>query len=146
MATLDLLQQRTVSTATRQLLRRVLQIAPVQSDLMLSHARLYFEDFSRDECIAPDDKALRDLLAQDQQADSLTNYFCYVLMDFASADRELEELPLANALQIAESLGFKETFMPMARKELKLRKNQIDQWDRTKLQILEAAKLAKPGS
>ncbi len=146
MATLDLLQQRTVSTATRQLLRRVLQIAPVQSDLMLSHARLYFEDFSRDECTNADDKALRDLLAQEQKVDSLTNYFCYVLLDFASADRELEELPLANALQIAESLGFKETFMPMARKELKLRKNQIDQWDRTKLQILEAAKLAKPGS
>ncbi|PTE81741.1 hypothetical protein BUY79_13075, partial [Staphylococcus equorum] len=74
---------------------------------------------------------------------SVITYFCYVLLDFATSDRELEELPLANVLHVAETLGIKEALIPLARKELKLRKNQIDQWDQTKLKILESGKLAK---
>ena len=139
LSTLDLLQQRDVSIATRQLLRHTLRFAPVQSDLLLSHARLYFEDFSREECANTDDGTLQRLLSGRAGADSLVSYFCYVLLDFATADRELDELPLANALQVAEKLGMKEALLPLARKEMKLRKNQIEQWDRTKLQILESA-------
>lgn len=137
MSTLDLLQQREVSIATRQLLRQVLRYSPVQSDVMLSHARLYFEDFSLAECTNTGNEKLIGLIKDRLSDDSLVTYLCYVLLDFATADRELDEMPLANVLQVAETLGIKEGLMPLARKELKLRKNQLDQWDQTKLQILE---------
>ena len=43
LAELDLLQQRDVSLATRQLIRQALKAAGSPTDLLLSHARLYFE-------------------------------------------------------------------------------------------------------
>ena len=143
MATLDLLQQREVSVATRQLIRQILRFSHIQSDLMLSHARLYFEDFSWQECLNTDNDKLTNLLAHRPNTNSLNSYFCFVLLDFATADRELEELPLANALLIAEKHGLKEYLIPMARKEMKLRKNQIDEWDQTKHQILESTTASK---
>ena len=143
MATLDLLQQREVSVATRQLIRQILRFSHIQSDLMLSHARLYFEDFSWDECLNTADEKLTKLIAEQPNTHSIISYFCFVLLDFATADRELEELPLANALMISEKLGLKEPLIPMARKEMKLRKNQIDQWDRTKHHILESTHVSK---
>ena len=53
------------------------------------------------------------------------DYFCYILLDFASADRDLEEAPLAAALLLSDELGLGERFRQLAAKELNLRKKQI---------------------
>ncbi len=137
MGSLDLLQQRIISRATRQLLRRTFRHHAMHSDLMMSHAKLYFEDFAlaelkRDETC----NELLSLIGNQQSKDAVASYLAYILLDFATADRSLEELPLANSLQIAEELGIKEVFVSIARKELKLRKNQIDQCDRSKDEII----------
>ena len=54
----------------------------------------------------------------------LRDYFCYVLLDFATTDRNLEEAPLAAAFRLAGRLELTEPFEAIARKELDLRKKQ----------------------
>jgi hypothetical protein len=133
---LDLLSQQRVSEATRRLLDALLCRKWFQSDLTLAHARLYFEDY------APPEDLLEDReLANSVQAwsDSLRDYYCFVLLDFASADRDLDEAPLAATLSVAEQLGVKPRFMELARQELKLRKNQVEKIDEQKEALLAAA-------
>ena len=139
-ASLDLLQQRDLSQATRELIRQVLQHCGLQSDLLLSHARLYFEGFTREECgPSKRDNLLMKLISDKLSTDSLVNYFCYVLLDFATADRELDEMALASVLDVAEKWNIKEALIPLIRKEMKLRKNQVELCDRTKSDILASA-------
>ena len=144
-ADLDLLQQRDLSQATRELIRQVLQPRALQSDLLLSHARLYFEDFTREECgPSTSDNLQKKLNNEKSSTDSLVNYFCYVLLDFATADRDLDEAPLASVLGVAEKWNIKDALVPLIRKEMKLRKNQVELCDRTKADILAAAAIQSP--
>jgi hypothetical protein len=69
----------------------------------------------------------------------MQDYYCYVLLDFVAADRELEELPLAAALALSEKLGLKDRFAEIARKELRLRKNQFETIDQDKDRLLAQA-------
>jgi hypothetical protein len=138
-ANLDLLQQRDLSHATRALIRETMQAGVLQTDLMLSHARLYFEDFTREECVASvGENLLQKLNSENLSTEALVNYFCYVLLDFATADRDLDELPLASVLCVAEKWKIKDALLPLLRKEMKLRKNQVELCDRTKADILAA--------
>ena len=140
-ANLDLLQQRDLSNATRALIRETMQHSVLQSDLMLSHARLYFEDFTREECAATvGENLLQKLMSEKLSTEALVNYFCYVLLDFATADRDLDEVPLASVLCVAEKWKIKDALLPLVRKEMKLRKNQVELCDKTKESILTAAK------
>ena len=45
----------------------------------------------------------------------MQDYYCYVLLDFITADRDLEEYPLAAALTLTEELGLKDRFSEIAR-------------------------------
>jgi Zn-dependent protease with chaperone function len=133
---LDLLAQKTVSALTRRLLERLLAPKWMQTDLTLGHARLFFDDFSA----CTDGKCDSALPADLQTIDKpLVDYYCYVLLDFASVDAELEELPLAAALAMAEELGIKPRFLEIAKKELKLRKSQWDRIDREKHDLIAKA-------
>ena len=130
---LDLLEQTRVFTLTRRILDALLCRKWFQTDLVLAHARLYFEDYS------PPSDPLRDTaLAKEIRIEpaSLCEYYCFLLLDFITADRELEEPPLAAALQLAEELGIKPKLMELVRRELKLRKNQLDRVDKNKETIL----------
>lgn len=62
-----------------------------------------------------------------------------MLLDFVTADRDLEELPLAAALVLAEKTGLKEQFLEIARRELRLRKKQLDTIDQDKEKLLAKA-------
>lgn len=140
LGSLDLMQQQLVSRATRQLLRRIFHAPAMRTDLMLSHARLYFEDFAWLELEnSMLSKELSSLNDNQRSQDSMSTYFAYVLLDFATADRNLDEFPLANSLQVAEELGIKAAFTSIAKKELKLRKKQIEQCDRSKNEIIRLA-------
>ena len=63
----------------------------------------------------------------------------YVLLDFVTADRDLEELPLAAALVLAEKLGLKDRFAEIAKRELRLRKKQLETIDQDKEKLLAKA-------
>ena len=108
----------------------------MQTEPVLAHARLFFEDY------VPPEDLLEDLaLADDLRTDDrpMQDYYGYVLLDFVTADRDLEELPLAAALVLAEKLGLKDRFTEIAKRELRLRKKQLETIDQDKEELLAKA-------
>jgi Zn-dependent protease with chaperone function len=138
---LDLLGRRAVSGLTQRLVSALLGPKWFHTASVLAHARLYFEDFQ------PPARSFEDItLADDLQTDdaALRDYYCFVLLDFVTADRDLQPHSLAAALQLAERLGWKERFAELALDELRLRKKQLEKIDQDKTKLLaEAAKEAE---
>ena len=142
---LDLPGQQKVANWTRRLI--VLLMAPgwMQTDLNLAHAKAFFEDFK-----APDsnarhtDSALLDEFGKIED-DQLRQYFVYVMLDFSAADRDLEFAPIALALGLAIECGWQEIYSAAVRKEMRLRKKQMTEIEKTRKQIIEdAVSKAKP--
>jgi len=130
---LDLLAQTKVSALTRRLLDVFLSPKWIQSDPVGAHARLFFEDYVLGE--GPhEDRSLADDIKTDDKP--MRDYYCYVLLDFVTADRDLEEFPLAAALVLTDELGLKDRFVEIARRELRLRKKQLEKIDKGKEELL----------
>jgi hypothetical protein len=117
---LDLAGQRRVTEATRQLLTRLLQPMWFQTPAVLGHARLFFADFQP----GPTDTAALDSVLK-QGGASMREYFCYVLLDFAKADPDLDDMPLVAALELSRQLEMDALFEKLAVKELKLKVRDI---------------------
>jgi hypothetical protein len=130
---LDLLGQRKVHGQTRKLIDALLSESWMRTEPVLAHARLYFPDYSP--VGESPDGDLAELLKTDDQP--LLDYYCYVLLDFVTADRDLEEMPLAAALQLSEKLGLKHRFAEVAKKELRLTKKQLEKIDQAKESLLK---------
>jgi Zn-dependent protease with chaperone function len=135
---LDLLAQRKVAGFTRRLLDAMLSRRWMQTEPIMAHARLFFNDYVPPEDLV-DDAALAEDLRTDDPA--MQDYYGYVLLDFVTADRDLEELPLAAALVLAERLGLKDRFAEIAKREMRLRKKQLESLDQDKETLL--AKVSK---
>ncbi len=133
---LDLLAQRKVAGLTRRLLDVLLSHRWMQTESVLAHARLFFEDY-----VPPADLLEDPALAEDLRPDdrATQDYYGYVLLDFVTADRDLEELPLAAALLLAEKLGLTDRFSEIAKRELRLRKKQLETIDADKEKLLAKA-------
>jgi Zn-dependent protease with chaperone function len=136
LSNLDLLAQQKVAGATRRLLDVLLSHRWIQTEPVLAHARLFFEEY------VPPENPLEDpALAQDLRTDDrpMQDYYCYVLLDFVTSDRDLEELPLAASMVLAETLGLKERLIEIAKRELRLRKKQLETIDQDKEELLAKA-------
>ena len=118
---MNLLGQLKVAKLTRRLIDQLLSEAWMQTATVLGHARLFFDDYQPPPTPTADESLAADLQTAD---DPLRDYYCYVLLDFATTDRDLEDAPLAAALLLAERVGLSERFEPIVRKELELRKKQ----------------------
>jgi hypothetical protein len=133
---LDLLAQKRVAGLTRRLLDVFLSRPWMQTEPVLAHARLFFEDYLPPDSLLEDRALASDLRTNDQP---MQDYYCYVLLDFVTTDRDLEELPLAAALLLTESLGLKDRFLEIVRRELRLRKKQLETIDQDKESLLAKA-------
>ncbi len=137
---LDLLAQQVVASRTRRLLDTILAPAWTRTDSLLAHARLFFDDYTPPGK-APEAAALATDLALGDEA--LQKYYCHTLLDFATVDRELEPASLAHALAVADLVGLHAGFYEIARKELRLRKRQLEQLDKNRDKLVaEAARAA----
>ena len=133
---IDLLEQQRLSSFTRRLLDALLCRKWFQTDPVLAHLRLFFDNYQ------PPAETVMDAALPEQlrkEPESVGDYYCYVLLDFSSIDGDLDEAPLAAALTLADGLQIKPRFLELARKELKLKKNQLDKIDRSREQILADA-------
>jgi hypothetical protein len=133
---LDLLAQQVLADQTRRLLDALLCRRWLQTDTVLAHARLFFNDYVPPPDVIADPNLSKDLPVQHA---SIQDYVCFLLLDFVTADRDLDELPLAAALVLAEQLQVKPRLVELARQELKLRKTQLEKLDADKDSILAAA-------
>ncbi len=134
MDSLDLLGQRQVAALTRHLIDSMLSYPAIRSDAVLAHARLFFDDYqppgeAPDQLVLADDFQFVDRPLQD--------YFCFVLLDLITADRDLEELPLVAALVLAESFAWKPRLLELMRQELRLRKGQLERIDQQRAELLK---------
>lgn len=135
---LDLLGKREVAARTRRLITAFLRPTWLQTEPLLAHARLFFEDL--EPCRAPDPALAADLQDGD---DKLLDYWCYVLLDFAAGDRELEEAPLAAALLFAEEHRLGDRFRRLAAKELGMKRKQLDALEGRAAEMVRAAEAAE---
>ena len=137
-APLDLLAQRRVREWTRQCIAALLAPSWFRSDAVLAHARRFFADF--EPATSSDVDALKETLAAADP--SLHEYFCYLLLDFVTVDRDLGEAPLAAALTMARKVGIDDRFRSLAQKELGLTKKALARIDADAERILDEAAVA----
>ena len=120
---LDLLAQQQVAELTRRLIDRLLTPDWLQTDAVLGHARLYFDTYTPPDAGLKDGTLVADIATDDDQ---LCDYYCYVLLDFVTADSSLDEFPLAAAMLLARELKLEDRFAGIALKEMRLRKKQLE--------------------
>jgi hypothetical protein len=117
---LDLIGQRRMMQATRRLLEQLLRPKWFQTPAALGHAKLFFNDFKP--TAAADAAAVEVLRTEDPKT---REYFSYVLLDFVTVDPELDDMPLAAALDLSRRLDLDGQFEKMAAKELKLKVRDV---------------------
>jgi hypothetical protein len=117
---LDLIGQTRLTTQTRRLLEHLLRPRWFQTPTVLGHAKLYFDDFhaaNGQGSSVPDGLNLTDA--------RLREYLCYVLLDFAKVDPELEDMPLAATIHLSRQLELDTQFEKLAAKELGLKVRDV---------------------
>jgi hypothetical protein len=113
---LDLLRQQELSALTRQLLQAILQPAWIQTAPLISLAKQYFGTLTW--TALPDTDAMA--VAITPLHDTAKEYLAYVLYDIATADKQLEDLPLGYCFVLAGRLGLDASLAAIVKKERKL--------------------------
>lgn len=130
---LDLAGQQRLGTLTRRVIGQFLRPAALRSEGMLACARQFFPDATPAD--GPD-PALRDTIAP---ATGVHGYVAALLLDFAVADRTLDDVPFAQALTLAGELGLLEAFERLAATALKLSRRQLAKARADAVPLLERA-------
>ena len=117
---LDLLAQKDIAALTPVLILAFLDSDWGDSETLGAHLQTFDPRLER---ISP---APTDGLERIAELDtSLKSYFAYVLADFATADPELEDVPLFAALDFSHQWGFAAEFDALAVNDLKLTKKKL---------------------
>jgi Zn-dependent protease with chaperone function len=136
LANLDLPGQQDIAAMTRRLIDEILSPLWFQSAPVLAHARSFFDDYQPPAEPEPDSDLARQFTDCDRQ---LLDYYCYVLLDFCVADRDLEDAPRAAALLLSDRLGFGQSFGEILIKETDMRKKQLETLRRQAQAIVDRA-------
>jgi hypothetical protein len=114
---LDLPGQRRLTQLTRRVIGQFLRPRALRSPTMIAWARRFFPDAH---AVDTTDATLRDELTP-----GVHDYVAALLLDFAVADRSLDDVPFAQALVLARELGLPEPFERLAMPALQLTKRQF---------------------
>jgi len=134
---LDLIGQVRLTVATRGLLEHFLHPKWFQTPAVLGHAKLFFDDFQP--AAVRDGSALERLKFSEPK---LREYLCYVLMDFVTADPELDDMPLAAALDLSRQMDLEAPFEKLAAKELKMKVRDVRKLKEQAAELLAKAEVA----
>lgn len=114
---LDLFKQQQMSSITKQLLQLVLHPSWMQTAHSNALAKQYFSDLiQQDEGI---DTAILGSQIENLHS-NLKDYLSYVLYDFSTVDKELEDVPLGYCFFLADALKLDKQFSHAVKKEQKL--------------------------
>lgn len=116
---LDIVAQQQAVRLTRRVLAQLLRRPFLRSEAMLAHMRRFFPDFQPDD--AYDAQLAADLAAQP----GMHGYVVALMLDMATADRDLDDVPLAAALQDASQWALADAFERRAMKDLRMPKRQF---------------------
>lgn len=132
---MDLIQQVRLTELTQRFLKQHLSPAWFRSEAVLAHARLYFPDFTPGD--ASDDGLSGEL---DALSKPRREFLCNVLLDFCAVDPDLDELPVAAAIERARDLECLSHFEKLAAKELKLKAKDLKRLKEKSSELLAAAR------
>jgi len=133
---LDLLLQQRWTQITRQVLEQLLRPKWFQTPAALGHAKMFFDHFRPAAAVAPIS------LPEPELEPKLQEYLAYLLLDFVATDPDLEELPLAAALQMAEQLGVLSVLEKLMAKELKWKVRDVKRVREQAAELLARAETA----
>jgi len=106
--------------------------------MVLGHAKLFFDNFQP--AITKDASVLNALKSVDTKT---REYLSYVLLDFVTIDPELDEMPLAAALELSRQLEFDAQFERLAARELKLKVRDVRKLKEQVTEMLAKAEVAR---
>ena len=136
---LDLIQQARLTNLTRRFIQHHLSPAWFRSDAVLAHARLYFPDYAPRAGEDPGLVGELEALSKPRR-----EFLCSVMLDFCAVDPDLEDLPVAAAIELARELECLSHFEKIATKELKLKARDLKRLKEKAAGMLAAAEPAKP--
>jgi Zn-dependent protease with chaperone function len=136
MRQLDLLGQKKLSGRTREFLHALLAQPWFHTEAALGHAKRFFPDFTPNSGAIDEDEWRETLRWSDA---SLRDYFCYLMLDFVTVDRDLSEVALAATLVLSRRLGLHERFAELAQRELSLGKKAFTKIDKEAETLLAKA-------
>jgi hypothetical protein len=115
----DMTAQVRLAALTRRVIVQFLRPRPLRSETLLAHAHRFFDD------LAPTDDVDATLAEEIAAAPGTHDYVAALLLDFAVADRSLEDVPLAAAIELARTLGLPEAFERLVLDALRMPKRQF---------------------
>lgn len=130
---LDLLGQKRAAELTRRLVQTLLTPAWYRTEPVLAHAKQFFPDFVVDDVAASVECLKAELDCGDA---SLTDYCCFLMLDFVTVDRDLGDAALSAAIVLARRLGIDKRFAELVQKELTLGKKAFAKIDKNAESIL----------
>lgn len=136
---LDLIQQVNLTKLTRRFLSWHLRPEWFRSEAVLAHARLYFPEFSAG---AGDEELMARELAE--LSKPRREYLCQVMLDFCAVDPDLEDLPVAAAIEQARAMECLSHFEKIAGKELKLKARELKKLKENAATMLATAMIGTP--
>ncbi|MET0636624.1 MAG: M48 family metalloprotease [Chitinophagaceae bacterium] len=119
---LDLFKQREITNLTRIVIQLLVHPTWMQTSHTLLLAKQYFPDFKTGE--RPDINALAGKI--ELLHPNLQEYLSYILFDFTTCDKELEDVPLGLAFSLADQLKLARAFDTVIKKEKKLTDKKIN--------------------
>ena len=134
---LDLLGQKQLTQTTRQLLESLLTPKWFQTPATLAHAKLFFPDFKP---VKLPDASFGGVLKSGDA--KMREYVCYVLLDFARIDRDLEDLPLAATLEMSRKLELDVQFEKLVARELKMKVRDVRRLKEQAAEMLAKAEVS----
>ncbi|MDB6033452.1 MAG: hydrolase, partial [Verrucomicrobiales bacterium] len=135
---LDLLGQVRVTGLTRKLLGAFLQPKWFHTEAVLGQAKLFFADFQPSHVRLDPAAELKELTDP-----KLREYLCYVLLDFVVADPDLDEMPLAAALEFTKALELDSPFEKLVTKELRIKPRDLKRLKEEGASMLAKAEAAR---
>jgi len=119
---LDLFKQQQVSLITEQLIKLLLQPKWMQTPQTIALGKQYFSNIQLNEL--PDKT---NLLSQIENLHSnLQDYLAYILYDFTTTDKTLEDVPLGYSFFLADELKLDKTFANTVKKEKMLTDKKVN--------------------
>ena len=139
---LDLVAQHALCALTRKLLDQILTYSFMRGEYTANLAERYFPGYKWSDAVhsAEDHADLAEEIAA--MARSCHDFLAYVLLDFATVDPEGGETALALTLQLAERVGLLPIYEPIARKELKRKKDDLANLKRSNADLIDRLKHA----
>lgn len=133
----DLTGRQALSRLTRRVLQQMLRPAWMQGEATLAHARRFFPDFKID--AGPDDALAADVAA----ATGCHDYVAALLLDMAVADRALEDVPLAAALELGRAWGLAPVLERRVSQDLGMSKRQLNKLNQEAAGMLQKAQVPR---